>query len=47
MIQDIAPHTYHNEYKPSAPDKNSFIPAVSYTHLWIHDSVMLLMGWKI
>lgn len=25
MIQDIAPHTYHNEYKPSAPDKNSFI----------------------
>lgn len=27
MIQDIAPHTYHNEYKPSAPDKNSFILA--------------------
>ena len=25
MIQDIAPHTYHNEYKPSAPDKDSFI----------------------
>ena len=23
MIQDIAPHTYHNEYKPSAPDKDS------------------------
>ena len=20
MIQDIAPHTYHNEYKPVAPD---------------------------
>ena len=27
MIQDIAPHTYHNEYKSSAPDKNSFILA--------------------
>ena len=27
MIQDIAPHTYHSEYKPSAPDKNSFILA--------------------
>ena len=27
MIQDIAPHTYHNEYKPSAPDKGSFILA--------------------
>ena len=27
MIQDIAPHTYHNEYKPSAPDKDSFILA--------------------
>ena len=25
MIQDIAPHIYHNEYKPSAPDKDSFI----------------------
>ena len=25
MIQDIAPHIYHNEYKPSAPDKTSFI----------------------
>ena len=20
MIQDIAPHTYHNEYKPVAPE---------------------------
>ena len=27
MIQDIAPHTYHNEYKPSAPDKDCFILA--------------------
>ena len=27
MIQDISPHTYHNEYKPSAPDKDSFILA--------------------
>ena len=25
MIQDIAPHTYHNEYRPSQPDKDSFI----------------------
>ena len=25
MIQDIAPHTYHNEYKPVAPDENSII----------------------
>ena len=27
MIQDIAPHTYHNEYKPSSPDKDCFILA--------------------
>ena len=27
MIQDIAPHTYHNEYKPVAPDENSIILA--------------------
>ena len=27
MIQDIAPHTYHNEYKPVAPDKGSHILA--------------------
>ena len=27
MIQDIAPHTYHNEYKPVAPDKTSHILA--------------------
>ena len=27
MIQDIAPHHYHNEYKPVAPDKKSFILA--------------------
>lgn len=25
MIQDIAPHIYHNEYKPAAPDENSFL----------------------
>ena len=24
MIQDIAPHIYHNEYKPKQPAKNSF-----------------------
>ena len=27
MIQDIAPHPYHNEYKPVAPDKTSHILA--------------------
>ena len=27
MIQDIAPHTYHNEYKPVAPDKERHILA--------------------
>ena len=27
MIQDIAPHTYHNEYKPVATDKESHILA--------------------
>ena len=33
MIQDIAPHTYHNEYRPVAPDGSSFVLhtfAVSY-----------------
>ena len=25
MIQDIAPHTYHNEYKPVAPDKTCLL----------------------
>lgn len=28
MIQDIAPHTYHNEYKPSAPDTEQFYPCL-------------------
>ena len=27
MIQDIAPHIYHNEYKPVPPDKDSYILA--------------------
>ena len=27
MIQDIAPHTYHNEYRPVAPDGSSFVLA--------------------
>ena len=27
MTQDIAPHPYHNEYKPVAPDKTSHILA--------------------
>ena len=25
MIQDIAPHIYHNEYRPQAPDPHSFL----------------------
>ena len=32
MIQDIAPHTYHNEYKPVAPDKESHI--LAYEEGW-------------
>lgn len=27
MIQDIAPHVYHNEYKPVPPDRDSYILA--------------------
>ena len=30
MIQDIAPHTYHNEYRPVAPDGSSFVLAYDY-----------------
>ena len=25
MIQDIAPHIYHNEYHPSAPAEDSYL----------------------
>ena len=25
MIQDIAPHTYHNEYRPVPPKEDSFL----------------------
>ena len=25
MIQDIAPHVYHNEYRPVPPDEDSFV----------------------
>ena len=25
MIQDIAPHCYHNEYRPTEPDGNSYL----------------------
>ena len=25
MIQDIAPHIYHNEYKPVQPEEDSFL----------------------
>lgn len=29
MIQDIAPHVYHNEYRPERPDRNSFFIAAN------------------
>ena len=36
MIQDIAPHTYHNEYKPVAPDSNSIILAYENGKCFFH-----------
>ena len=36
MIQDIAPHTYHNEYKPVAPDSNSIILAYENGKVFLH-----------
>lgn len=38
MIQDIAPHHYHNEYKPVAPDKKSFILAYNEKRRRDYDS---------
>lgn len=36
MIQDIAPHTYHNEYKPVTPDGNSIILAYENGKCFFH-----------
>lgn len=36
MIQDIAPHTYHNEYKPIAPDADSIILAYENGKVFFH-----------
>ena len=36
MIQDIAPHTYHNEYKPVAPDGSSIILAYENGKSFFH-----------
>lgn len=38
MIQDIAPHTYHNEYKPTAPAADSYV-------LYYRDKEVLV-GWE-
>ena len=52
MIQDIAPHTYHNEYKPVAPDKASHILAYEEGKILIekrwrdYDSSKSLESWK-
>ena len=36
MIQDIAPHIYHNEYKPVAPDADSVILAYENGKVFFH-----------
>ena len=36
MIQDIAPHTYHNEYRPVAPDGSSFVLAYENGKSFFH-----------
>ena len=36
MIQDIAPHIYHNEYKPVAPDADSIILAYENGKVFFH-----------
>ena len=36
MIQDIAPHVYHNEYKPVTPDGNSIILAYENGKCFFH-----------
>ena len=36
MIQDIAPHIYHNEYKPVPPDGSSFVLAYENGKVFFH-----------
>ncbi|MDO4294561.1 MAG: NAD(+) diphosphatase [bacterium] len=37
MIQDIAPHTYHNEYRPSTPEKDSVILLYQDGMIWLNE----------
>ena len=36
MIQDIAPHIYHNEYRPVSPEGKSFILAYQENQILLH-----------
>lgn len=38
MIQDIAPHIYHNEYKPVPPETDSFILAYENGRILFHQA---------
>lgn len=44
MIQDIAPHTYHNEYKPVAPDADSVILAYENGKVFFHKKRMIKLS---
>ena len=39
MIQDIAPHVYHNEYKPVPPTADSFILSFEDKKILFHQAV--------
>ena len=38
MIQDIAPHVYHNEYKPVPPTADSFILSFEDKKILFHQA---------
>ena len=38
MIQDIAPHIYHNEYKPVPPTADSFILSFEDKKILFHQA---------
>ena len=38
MIQDIAPHVYHNEYKPIPPTADSFILSFEDKKILFHQA---------
>ena len=53
MIQDIAPHVYHNEYKPIPPTADSFILSFEDKKILFHQagpeteiSFLLFGNWK-